>query len=292
MHRIQLPFHYELNHAYVHLVPWEDGWILVDTGFGSDTSWRALCAALAERGIGWREIHTVVLTHGHPDHMGNAPRVVAESGARLWFHPREAEYLRRLSSPPRPNADLIRWGSPRDMVDRVAEAARDTGQYFRPLVPDVPIDDGMRVGPFTAVWTPGHASGHLCLWDPTERVLIAGDHVLPRITPHVAWVEGEDALGNFLASLERVSKLPAASVLPSHGDPFADLAGRCREIAAHHAERCSEIRGHFEGGARTPHELAQLMWRREGSSLSPFQYLFAMYEVAAHLAHMGLPCEG
>lgn len=288
MLRIQLPFHYELKHVYVHLLRWEDGWMLIDTGFGAEPSWDALAAALREHGVSWRDIHTVVLTHGHPDHMGNAPRVLELSGARLWMHPREQEYLRMISGPPRRNGHLVAWGAPGEMVARVAEAAAETGQYFRPLIPDVPIEDGMAVGPFTAVWTPGHARGHVCLWDPARRLLIAGDHVLPKITPHVGWVAEEDSLADFLRSLDRVTTLGAAQTLPSHGDPIANLPARCREIAAHHQERIAGIRQAQGEGARTTHEIVAALWKREGKPLSPFQYLFAMYEIAAHLRHMGL----
>ncbi|MEZ5355734.1 MAG: MBL fold metallo-hydrolase [Bryobacteraceae bacterium] len=288
MHRIQLPFHYELKHVYVHVLRWRDGWMLIDTGFGSEASWAALEQALAERGIAWRDIHTLVLTHGHPDHMGNAPRVLELSGAQLWMHRREEEYLRMISGPPRRNDHLAQWGAPGEMVDRVAEAAVDTGQYFRPLRPDVYIEDGMTVGPFQAIWTPGHARGHVCLWEEETKRLIAGDHVLPRITPHVGWVAEEDSLADFLQSLQKISGLPAVETLPSHGDPISDLPGRCREIAAHHVERCQQIRDAGEAGARTPHAVVQMLWRREGAPLSPFQYLFAMYEVAAHMKHMGL----
>ena len=39
-----------------------------------------------------------------------------------------------------------------------------------------------------AVHTPGHTDDHLCLFDPTEGLMICGDHVLPTITPHIGGV--------------------------------------------------------------------------------------------------------
>jgi glyoxylase-like metal-dependent hydrolase (beta-lactamase superfamily II) len=288
VHRIWLPFHLELNHVYVHLVPWEDGWILIDTGFGKEDCWQALTNALREQKIEWRAIHTLVLTHCHPDHMGNALRVMELSGARLHMHPREVGYLEDMVSRPGVDPRLEEWGTPPEMLETIANAMGTTGRYFARLTPDVPIDTGDRVGPFEVIWTPGHARGHVCLYDRSARRLIAGDHVLPTITPHVGWEEDEDALGNFLRSIDLVSRLDAVEVLPSHGDIFSNLGERCREIAVHHEWRCELVRRAVTEGARTPHEVVETLWQPGRFATSPFQYRFAIYEVMAHLRHLGI----
>jgi glyoxylase-like metal-dependent hydrolase (beta-lactamase superfamily II) len=95
-----------------------------------------------------------------------------------------------------------------------------------------------------AVHTPGHTLDHLCLHDPEGGLLFSGDHVLPTITPHISGLgAGRDPLAGFVASLERVAALsPSVStVLPAHGHPFSDLAGRAASIAAHHEERLEKL---------------------------------------------------
>ena len=79
---------------------------------------------------------------------------------------------------------------------------------------------------------PGHADGHICLLK--DGVLIAGDHLLPRITPAVGLYPDSrpDPLGDFMASLERVAELAPRLALPGHGEPIDDPAGRAREIVA------------------------------------------------------------
>jgi len=286
VHSIRLPFHLELNHVYAHAVPDGDGWILVDTGFGTEESFEALQAGLRSHGVAWRDLHTILLTHCHPDHMAWAARIRELSGALLRMHPLEVDFLERMSGPPRLDPNLERWGTPPDLAGQVAESMAVTGRVFHTLTPDRPLEDGGRAGPLEAVWTPGHARGHLCLLHREQRYLISGDHVLPTITPHVAWTPEGDALADFLRSLDRVASLDVDTVIPSHGEPFAGLAARAREIARHHEWRCQMIRRAQAEGARSPHEIVGKLWNRDVFPLSPFQYRFAIYEVMAHIRFM------
>ena len=282
LHSIRLPFHLELNHVWVHLAACDGGYLMIDAGFGNEASMEALAAGLREAGVAWKDIHTLILTHAHPDHMGLVTQIQELSGARLWMHARDVEFLKRITSE-RGEENLLRWGTPAALADRVVEASKSTGKYFRVLTPDRLIEDGDRVGPFTAVWTPGHAPGHLCYFEPGSRTLIAGDHVLPEITPHVSWSEGEDALADFLRSLERVAAMDVAVVVPSHGEVFRDLPGRVAEITEHHRLRCNAVMEALASGARTPHDIVGRLWRQ---TLSPFQYRFGIYEVMAHLEYL------
>src|SRR3954452_16908128 len=97
---------------------------------------------------------------------------------------------------------------------------------------------------WTALHTPGHTIDHLCLYDPTQGVFLAGDHVLPTITPHVSGLgAGRDPLKRFVDSLDKVGALPdVKTVLPAHGLPFEDLAERVDKIKLHHVERMEALR--------------------------------------------------
>lgn len=286
MHSFRLPFHLELNHVYAHAVPDAGGWILVDTGFGTEESFETLHAGLRSHGVGWRDIHTILLTHCHPDHMAWASRIRELSGAALRMHPLEAGFLRKITAAQRPDPNLEQWGTPPELVEQVAESMSITGRVFHELTPDQPLTDGDTAGPLEAIWTPGHSPGHLCFLHREQRYLIAGDHVLPKITPHVAWTAEADALADYLRSLARVEALAVDRVIPSHGDPFASLAERTREIARHHHWRCDLIRRARSEGAHTPHDIVGSLWKKNTFPLSPFQYRFAIYEVMAHLRFM------
>jgi glyoxylase-like metal-dependent hydrolase (beta-lactamase superfamily II) len=97
---------------------------------------------------------------------------------------------------------------------------------------------------FFVVHTPGHTEDHICLHDPAEEIFLAGDHVLPSITPHISGLSLEaDPLKAFFDSLDRAAAIEHVSqVLPAHGHPFSDLAARCEAIKDHHDERLDEVR--------------------------------------------------
>ena len=112
-------------------------------------------------------------------------------------------------------------------------------RLLRVPVPSVRLDDG---GPirlagrdWVALHTPGHTEDHLCLFDPTDGVMLSGDHVLPTITPHIGgFGPYRDPLACFFASLDKVAAHgPDTSIcLPAHGHPFTNLAGSGRRDQA------------------------------------------------------------
>ena len=64
---------------------------------------------------------------------------------------------------------------------------------------------------FRVIWTPGHSAGHICLYDTRHKVLLSGDHVLPRITPSVGLHVRStgNPLADYLDSLKLIGKLEA-----------------------------------------------------------------------------------
>ena len=128
-------------------------------------------------------------------------------------------------------------------------AAARLPRLFRTPTPTVRLDDAqvIRLGgrEWVALHTPGHTEDHLCLFDPAERVMLSGDHVLPTITPHIGGLNPNgDPLLAFFESLDKVAAYgPDVSVvLPAHGHPFDDLAGRAKAIQEHHVERLDLLR--------------------------------------------------
>ncbi|HKJ24469.1 MAG TPA: Zn-dependent hydrolase, partial [Myxococcota bacterium] len=85
---------------------------------------------------------------------------------------------------------------------------------------------------------------HFCLHDPATGLFLAGDHVLPTITPHISGISSSpDPLSTFFYSLDRVGEIDdVEQVLPAHGHPFHDLAARCDAIKEHHDERLEKVK--------------------------------------------------
>jgi glyoxylase-like metal-dependent hydrolase (beta-lactamase superfamily II) len=85
--RMQLPIHMPgLGHVNCYALIDGEGAAVVDPGMPDAASWRALQDRLKQAGIRLKHVHTVIVTHSHPDHFGGASRFVRESGARVIGH--------------------------------------------------------------------------------------------------------------------------------------------------------------------------------------------------------------
>jgi glyoxylase-like metal-dependent hydrolase (beta-lactamase superfamily II) len=168
-------------------------------------------------------------------------------------------------------------------------AASVAPRLFKTPVPSVRVADTEIVELAGREWvglhTPGHTEDHLCLFDPAEGVMLSGDHVLPTITPHIGGFNPQgDPLLDYFESLDKVAAYgPDVSiVLPAHGHPFDDLAGRAKAIQEHHVGRLDLLR-------RTTEELGRPARVQEFSShlfSQRAQGPMADSETFAHLEHL------
>ena len=152
------------------------------------------------------DVDFIVLTHAHFDHAGAVGELKEATGAKIVIHEDEGGHY---------------------------AAIKDQGAFWGFSLPDLPepdtlIKDGdeLVLGSltFTAIHTPGHTGDHFCLHDPETGVFLAGDHVLPSITPHISGISSSpDPLSSFFFSLDRVAEMSGVGqVLPAHGHPFDD----------------------------------------------------------------------
>jgi ribonuclease/clavin/mitogillin len=150
-------------------------------------------------------VKAVVLSHHHPDHVGGVARC-QQLGWPIWAHKRTGELL-----------DL--------QLDRE-------------------LQDGDRLQEWTVLHTPGHASGHLALWNEPQRVLLCGDLASGVSTILVPVPDGN--MTDYLHSLERCRSLKPRLVLPSHGGPFgpdSDLLGQTLKHRLQREARVKEALG-------------------------------------------------
>ncbi|MFD1272459.1 MBL fold metallo-hydrolase [Streptomyces kaempferi] len=151
-----------------------------------------------------------------------------------------------------------------------------------------------------AIWTPGHTPGHVCLHLeeahpaglPGHGRLFSGDHLLPRITPHIGLYEDPDdvtvadPLGDYLDSLERVGRLDPAEVLPAHQHAFTDAPGRVRELLTHHEERLTGLLT-LLATPLTAWQLAERMeWNRPWEQIPFGSRNIAVSEAEAHVRRL------
>ncbi len=133
----------------------------------------------------------------------------------------------------------------------------------------------------------GHAPEHACLFCEETGVLIAGDQILPRISPNISVQTYEpdgDPLARYLASLKKLRGQlpPEILVLPSHNLPFRGVHQRIHELAAHHDERCAEVLAACYRPMSAA-DMVPILWRRQ---LDRHQTGFALGEALAHLHYL------
>jgi glyoxylase-like metal-dependent hydrolase (beta-lactamase superfamily II) len=288
---IQLPLPMSLGLINVYLVRLNEGYLLIDCGMNTEPCFQALSRAIEAAGVGWQDIRDILLTHIHPDHMGLAHRVLQLSGARLWLHEHDAEFLSKLTQFERyrswAEAVLRQAGVPENLIAEIAHVSEEIRKSFHRLTPDRLLRGGEKIpatlGELEVIWTPGHSPGHVCLYGRDRRVLFSGDQMLEDISPNIGWHEDRDPLGEFLASLDALARLEIDLILPSHGAPFSGHRDWIRKTIEHHADRCTRILWVLEGAPKSAAEVANQLWERP---FTPFHYRFAVFEVLAHLEYL------
>jgi glyoxylase-like metal-dependent hydrolase (beta-lactamase superfamily II) len=250
--RLRLPLPWPgVPHCNAYAVAAGDGLVLVDCGLHEPGSLAQLERAMEQVGLHLRDVRVLVCTHAHSDHYGQAASVVDASGCELWMHPADAHMRGSLEDP---EAHLARRveiarqsGVPLQPLREWLADAPDHGSEIARLVePDRALVAGVVVptdlGPWTVVETPGHAPSHVCLYQPEQRLLISGDHLLGRVSLYFDYGWTPDPVGEFLASLDAVDALDARLCLSGHGRSFLDVHAHVEANRALVAERLERVR--------------------------------------------------
>ena len=299
---LRMPLPFALDHINLWLlrdvIDSVEGWTLVDTGFG-DAFTRALWNTHFTDTLEGLPLLRVIVTHYHPDHMGNAAWLLERvAGPRqIWMTQGEfgAAHLvwnQCVNRMDEYAALFARHGMPVD--DAEVQGAR--GNIYRIGVPALPQQfrrllsgDNVRIGKcdWRVIVGLGHAPEHASFFCASLDLLITGDMLLPRISTNVSVNAQEpegDPLALFLSAITVYTRLPGDTlVLPSHGLPFIGIRPRVDALAEHHRARLAELQAAASGDPVTAHDLLPVLFRRE---LDVQQTFFAMGEAIAHLNHL------
>lgn len=169
-------------------------------------AWVAWARGLASAG---RRPVALFVTHHHPDHVGGVEVLARELALPVWAH---AETAARL---------------PRVRVERhLADG-------------DEILLDGPDPTRLAVLHTPGHAPGHLCLYDAERGALVVGDMVASVGTILVDPDEGD--MSAYLRELDRLAAIGARVALPAHGDPIDAPEALFRRYVAHRLAREAKV---------------------------------------------------
>jgi glyoxylase-like metal-dependent hydrolase (beta-lactamase superfamily II) len=270
---------------------------LIDTGPHDAPTIEALRAALAERGLAFRDIQRIIVTHAHIDHFGLAAQIVEESGARVLSHERNYYWLTDLNNEAVRRRDFYldifhKSGAPIKLAESAVQGLGWVLKYGRSIPADkfVPIGDGdpLELGDddWRVIFSPGHAGGLICLYNSENQVLISSDHVLRDITSNPVMeppARGETqrtrSLVNYVNSMKQTADLNPRFALPAHGEPVYDVRALIDARLTFHRERLTHIESQLECCAQTPFEICNILFPH----LKSFDTFLGLSEVIGHL---------
>lgn len=312
---IRMPLPFDLNHINLWLLKdeyaGEIGWSIVDTGI-YNLKTKKLWLEIIKKYCNKLPILRIICTHMHPDHFGLAEWFCNGLNRKLW-HPKlwmtKDEFLTgtllsvngkiikksNIAKNSKHTLDFFKSHGCIKSIDK--KKLFERSKFFSSMVPRTPMEyhclednDKIKIG--DTVWKiitcKGHSPEHACLFSQKEKILIAGDIILPKITSHIGVFSDEpeaNPLKHFLSGLDKFEKLPKSTlVLPSHGLPFGKCAknglhARIKELKKHHLKRTKKIMLHCNN-AKSAAELLTVIFKFK---LDSHNYTFAFTEMVAHL---------
>ncbi len=297
---LRMPLPFALDHINLWAMDEGDSWTLVDTGLNNDETkdlWRQIFAGP----LAGKPVTRLLITHHHPDHFGLAGWLVEETGAEPWMSEVEFSFGSWLYNlPDEPYSRRMRTYYRRQgMPEETNLQLTSRGNLYRGRCGPPPAEAevltlGGRVEAGGRSWRivpgHGHVEGHACLYAEEDGLFIAGDQLLPKISPNVsvhAWNDEADPLTAFIETQQRLARLldDGVLVLPSHGRPFHGAASRATALVAHHEERLDRAEEACRETPRSAYDAIPALFNRK---LDNHQLFFALGESLAHLNHLAV----
>jgi glyoxylase-like metal-dependent hydrolase (beta-lactamase superfamily II) len=206
--------------------------------------------------------------------VGRDPAWVVDPGPAL------AEHLESLVAALAQRGGLGGIALTHDHIDHSEAVVALRERFPAPLVAgrgpaDVELSDGVRVGPFEAVYTPGHAVDHFAFI--ADGVCFTGDAVLGEGSVFVASDPG--ALAGYLDGLVRLAERELDVLCPGHGPPIWAPRERISQYIEHRLDRERRLLAALADGARSTEQLLSAAWSDVPEQLRPL----AAVTLAAHL---------
>jgi glyoxylase-like metal-dependent hydrolase (beta-lactamase superfamily II) len=291
---IRMPMWGRLDHINVWLLRDYDGWTVVDTGLmrkDVQQHW----STIFEKYLDGHPVTRVIATHLHTDHTGNAGWICALWDCELWMS-RSDFYMCKVMAADGPSDvpdDAIKFykraGFDTERLDRYRSRFGQFGASISPLPAGYRrINDGQYIDiggrEWRAVIGHGHAPEHVCLYCPELKLIIAGDQILPRITPNVSVQPSEpwaNPLKDWINSCIRFRELlpPNLLVLPAHESLYEGVHERLTALIDWHEVALEKLYDLCE----TPKRAIDVFPALFKSEIKDWTFFPATGEAIAHL---------
>ena len=267
VHWVRMPLPFSLKWINLWIVDdGEKGWTIVDTGMpmpDTKNAWRKIF----DEKLDGRPVWRIIVTHMHPDHIGNAGWLSRKfPGSELWISRLEYVSCRMLIADtgreaPEAGVDFYRAAG---WTEDQLQTYRDRFGGFGRGVSQMPdayhrLSDGDEIEMAGKSWRiisgNGHSPEHSCLYCEELNVLISGDQLLPRISSNVSVHPTEPAANPLKDWMESCAKLKQnisedVLVLPAHNEPFTGAHKRLDHLISGHETALKRLHMRLEEAPR------------------------------------------
>lgn len=294
--RLSMPL--GLDHVNVYALREPNGWTLIDTGLDTKLN-RREWAAIIKDDLRGDPILRVLVTHHHPDHVGLAGWFMAQGAELLmtrtaWLTAR----MLTLDEEPTPSPEAVSFWCGAGMDEALLSKRLDNRPFnFCDTVYPLPLgftrlEEGAvhRLGgrDWVVHLGQGHAPDHATLWCQDAPLVLAGDQLLPSISPNLGAYPTEpmaDPVAEWLESCARFETMAREDhlVLPGHKLPYHGLPARLAQLSDNHHGALARLREHLRAEPRTAVDCFAPLFKRQ---IDEATYGLAMVEAVAHLNHL------
>lgn len=295
---MRLPLPMALDHVNIYALDDGDSWTVIDTGLSSNKT-RRIWETLMAGPLAGKPIRRVVVTHHHPDHVGNAGWFQTEHGAELVTSRTSWLFARMLTLDvqetwPQETLDFYRSAGMasevlnKRMADRPFNFA-DT-VYPMPLgFTGIKQGDVIRMGgrDWDVHMGNGHAPEHATFWSRDDNLVFSGDQILSSISPNLGVYATEpmaDPVSGWMEACERLQALtrPDHLVLGGHKLPFTGLPLRMKQLIDNHHGALERLLDHLD----QPKSAADCFMPLFKRTIREGEYGLALVEAVAHVNHL------
>ena len=213
------------NPANIYIIPDDDGFSLIDLGCGGLVGLQHLLLGLEKWGFSLNRLHTIVLSHSHPDHMGSLGSILSKTRPKVFIHSLDLETAfdpGKLENTFDIPFAIDCWSEyRRDDTFKDFDLLKFFEDFTCPMSAAAElsaVEDGefLHLGEFEfeVIHTPGHSPGHIALFDKNKKIILPGD----LLGKAPAWyTPSSGGLVGYLASLKKLESTNAVIALPGHG---------------------------------------------------------------------------
>lgn len=296
LYMLRLPLPFALDHVNVWLLEGDTGWTVIDTGLGTADClviWDKLLTGFMKK----KPVEKLILTHYHPDHVGLSGDLVDRTGACVYMSRTEWLMANMLfhDTGGELNAGMLALFVLHGLPEDIHEKMSRTKNIFAQRCSSLPAsyqrlkhNDTIRIS--GSSWQcrqgHGHSPEHIALYNKERKILIAGDHILPKITPNIPMPVQETSsnpIADYISSLETYRDIENdVLILPSHRLPFKGIGIRIDQLIEHHHQRLNQLYEACDKSVSV-YDILPVLFKR---SLDINQMTFAMLEALSHMVYL------